>query len=89
MFIFGYPLKEGVNFKMSARERKKRFKNFIRKAKIDTVQILLPTPLSGTELRRRLAMQNRLYLLQDVGWEYYDGNFSLPSIIFLEKRGHT
>ena len=77
MFIFGYPLKEGVNFKMSARERIKRFKNFIRKAKIDTIQILLSGPLPGTELRRRLAMQNRLYPLQDVGWEYYDGNFPL------------
>jgi radical SAM superfamily enzyme YgiQ (UPF0313 family) len=77
MFIFGYPLKEGVNFKMSARERIKRFKDFIRKAKIDTIQILLPGPLPGTELRRRLLMQNRLYPLQDVGWEYYDGNFPL------------
>jgi radical SAM superfamily enzyme YgiQ (UPF0313 family) len=77
MFIFGYPLKEGVNFKMSARERIKRFKNFIRKAKIDTIQILLPTPLPGTELRCRLAMQNRLYPLKDIGWEYYDGNFPL------------
>ncbi|MFH1458086.1 MAG: radical SAM protein [Candidatus Omnitrophota bacterium] len=77
MFIFGYPLKEGVTFKMSARERIKRFKNFIRKAKIDTLQILLAGPLSGTELRHRLARQNRLYPLQDVGWEYYDGNFPL------------
>ncbi|MFH1640950.1 MAG: radical SAM protein, partial [Candidatus Omnitrophota bacterium] len=39
MFIFGYPVKEGVNFKMPARERTKRFKSFIKKAKIDTVQI--------------------------------------------------
>jgi len=77
MFIFGYPIKEGVHFKMSARERIKRFKNFIRKAKIDTIQILLPGPLPGTELRRRLAAQNRIYPIQDVGWEYYDGNFPL------------
>ncbi|MDP1854127.1 MAG: radical SAM protein [Candidatus Omnitrophota bacterium] len=77
MFIFGYPLQEGVNFKMSAKERAKRFKSFIKKAKIDTVQILLPTPLSGTELRRRLAAQNRLYALSDLSWEYYDGNFPL------------
>jgi radical SAM superfamily enzyme YgiQ (UPF0313 family) len=77
MFIFGYPLTEGVNFTMSAKERIKRFKNFINKARIDTIQILLPGPLPGTELRRRLAMQNRLYLLQDIGWEYYDGNFPL------------
>jgi len=77
MFIFGYPVKEGVNFKMSARERIRRFKNFIRKAKIDTIQVLLAGPLPGTELRRRLAMQNRLYPIRDVGWEYYDGNFPL------------
>lgn len=77
MFIFGYPLQEGVNFKMSAKERVARFRTFIKKAKIDTVQILLPTPLSGTELRRRLAAQNRVYPLSDLGWEYYDGNFPL------------
>ncbi len=77
MFIFGYPMKEGVNFKMSAGERIKRFKHFIKRSKIDTIQILLPTPLPGTELRSRLAGQNRIYPLQDVGWEYYDGNFPI------------
>lgn len=77
MFIFGYPLKDCVNFKMSAKERVRRFKNFIRKAQIDTIQVLLPTPLSGTDLRHRLVTENRLYSLQDVGWEYYDGNFPL------------
>jgi radical SAM superfamily enzyme YgiQ (UPF0313 family) len=77
MFIFGYPAKEGVDFKMPAAERIKRFKNFIKKAKIDTIQILLPGPLPGTELRQRLVMQNRVYSIQDVGWEYYDGNFPL------------
>lgn len=77
MFIFGYPAKEGVDFKMSARERVRRFKDFIWKAKIDTVQILLAGPLPGTELRRRLSLQNRIYPIQDVGWEYYDGNFPL------------
>jgi radical SAM superfamily enzyme YgiQ (UPF0313 family) len=77
MFIFGYPMKDGVNFQMPINRRIKRFKGFIRKARIDTIQVLLPTPLPGTELRHRLAMQNRLYPLQDVGWEYYDGNFPL------------
>ena len=75
MFIFGYPLKEDVNFKMSAKERIKRFKNFIKETKIDTVQVLLPVPLAGTELRHRLQKQNRIYSTRDVGWEYYDGNF--------------
>jgi len=77
MFIFGYPVKEGVNFIMSARQRVEHFRNIIKKAKIDTIQVLLPGPLPGTELRHRLAMQNRIYLTQDVGWEYYDGNFPL------------
>ncbi|MCK4917322.1 MAG: cobalamin-dependent protein [Candidatus Omnitrophica bacterium] len=77
MFIFGYPIKENINFKMTAKERVKRFRSFIGKAKIDTVQILLPVPLPGTELRNRLKEQNRIYSTTDVGWEYYDGNFPL------------
>ncbi len=77
MFIFAYPLKEGMNFKMPLKERIKRFKNFIRKAKIDSIQILLPVPLPGTELTHRLQRQKRIYPIQDVGWEYYDGNFPL------------
>jgi len=77
MFIFGYPLAERPSFAMPARERVQRFRTFIRKAKIDTVQVLLPVPLPGTGLRRRLEDQNRIYPLQDVGWEYYDGNFPL------------
>ena len=77
MFIFGYPLREGADFRMPAAERVKRFKSFIRKAKIDTIQVLLPVPLPGTEMTRRLKAQNRIYLVEDVGWEYYDGNFPL------------
>jgi len=77
MFIFGYPLREEIDFKMSADERVGRFKHFIKKAKIDTVQVLLAGPLPGTELRSRLKAQNRIYALSDVGWEYYDGNFPL------------
>jgi len=77
MFIFGYPLKDDVDFKMSAEERVRHFRHFIREAKIDTIQILLPVPLSGTELRHRLQRQNRIYPREYVGWEYYDGNFPL------------
>jgi len=76
MFIFGYPLREG-NLKMPAKERVRRFKNFIRQAKIDTIQVLLTCPLPGTELRHRLQTQNRIYPTKDLGWEYYDGNFPL------------
>ncbi len=77
MFIFGYPSREGTNINISADERVKVFRRFIKKAKIDTIQILLPVPLPGTQLRERLKKQERIYPLQDVGWEYYDGNFPL------------
>jgi radical SAM superfamily enzyme YgiQ (UPF0313 family) len=77
MFIFGYPLKGDVGFTMPTGERVKRFRRFIHKSKIDTVQVLLPVPLPGTELRRRLEQQGRVYPIEDVGWEYYDGNFPL------------
>jgi len=77
MFIFGYPLRENSDFKMSVNERARYYRDFIRKAKIDTVQILLPVPIPGTELRDRLKKQNRIYRLEDIGWEYYDGSFPL------------
>ena len=77
MFIFGYPLEDNRDFKMSIKERARRYKTFIRKAKIDTVQILLPVPLPGTELRDRLQRQKRIYQCDDIGWEYYDGSFPL------------
>lgn len=76
MFIFGYPLK-GVRFSMSVQERIKHFKRFIKKSTLDTVQVLLPIPLPGTELRDRLEKENRLYAVKNIGWEYYDGNFIL------------
>lgn len=77
MFIFGYPMPPGVEFTMPLGERVERFKSFIRRAKIDTAQVMLPVPLPGTALRRRLQEQNRVYPIQEVGWEYYDGNFPL------------
>ena len=77
MFIFGYPIKGEVKFRMSAAQRIKCFRKFIRKAKIDTIQVLIAGPLPGTELRRRLQEQNRVFPVQDVGWQYYDGNFPL------------
>jgi radical SAM superfamily enzyme YgiQ (UPF0313 family) len=77
MFIFGYPIPEGVVFKMPAEERILHFRRFIKRAKIDTVQVLLPVPLPGTELTQRLKQQNRIYPQEYLGWEYYDGNFPL------------
>ena len=77
MFIFGYPMKGEAKFVMTSKERVERFKTFIKKAKLDTIQVLLPIPLPGTLLRDRLVAQNRVYSIRDVGWEYYDGNFPL------------
>ena len=77
MFIFCYPYKNVGSFNMPIKERARRYRTFIRKAKIDTVQILLPVPLPGTELRNRLQSQNRIYCHEDIGWEYYDGSFPL------------
>lgn len=77
MFIYGYPLPEGVQLNLSARQRVKRFRAFIRKARIDTIQVLLPVPLPGTELTQRLEKAERIFPKDDIGWEYYDGNFAL------------
>lgn len=77
MFIFGYPTSPDTQFTMPIGERVKHFRRFIRKSRIDSVQVLLPVPLPGTELRRRLEKQGRVYPLEDVGWQYYDGNFPL------------
>lgn len=79
MFIFGYPMAEGASFTMPAEKRVKIFRKFVRDSKIDTVQILLPVPLPGTEMTQRLKDQNRIFPLDVVGWEYYDGNFPLFS----------
>jgi anaerobic magnesium-protoporphyrin IX monomethyl ester cyclase len=77
MFIFGYPAKEGIPYQKNLEERIKAFKDFIKLTQLDTLQVLLPVPLPKTELRRRLAMQNRIYPLKYIGWEYYDGTFPL------------
>ncbi len=77
MFIFGYPAGSGRDFTMPVEERVKRFRRFIRQAGVESVQVLLPVPLPGTDLRRRLEQQNRIYPLDEVGWEYYDGTFPL------------
>jgi radical SAM superfamily enzyme YgiQ (UPF0313 family) len=77
MFIFGYPLPGNARLDMALRERVKHFRRFIRKARLDTIQVLLPIPLPGTEMTARLAVQNRIFPKENIGWEYYDGNFPL------------
>ncbi|MBN1797777.1 MAG: B12-binding domain-containing radical SAM protein [Spirochaetales bacterium] len=77
MFIFGYPQKENFKISLPLKEKIKRFRSFIKKSKIDTLQVVQTIPLPGTELRQRLREQGRLYPLDKIGWEYYDGQFPL------------
>lgn len=78
MFIFGYPRKSDVSHKViPLSEKAKYFKDFIKKARIDTLQVLLTIPLPGTELRERLIQENRIFTIDQVGWEYYDGQYPL------------
>lgn len=77
MFIFGYPLPEGIRLSLSTKQRIERFRCFIKRTRLDTIQVLLPVPLPGTEMTERLVAQNRVFPQDIVGWEYYDGNFPL------------
>jgi len=77
MFMFGYPNKLKNHITIPLNEKVKRFRSFIKKAKIDTIQILMTVPLPGTDLRDRLDKENRLYPINTIGWEYYDGQFPL------------
>lgn len=91
MFIFGYPLPEGIRLSLSLKERVQHFRRFIRKARLDTIQVMLPVPLPGTELTERLAAQGRIFPQEIVGWEYYDGNFPLfqPDEPLTAEEMHT
>lgn len=78
MFIFGYPKKSDYSHKViSLSEKAKYFRDFIKKARIDTIQVLLTIPLPGTELRERLIKENRIFSTDQLGWEYYDGQYPL------------
>jgi radical SAM superfamily enzyme YgiQ (UPF0313 family) len=84
MFMFGYPWQssnarrdESALEPLPLAERVRRFQRFIRQGRIDTAQVLLTVPLPGTELRDRLERSGRLYPLEQIGWEYYDGQYPL------------
>jgi len=77
MFIFGYPKKTPCSYQLPLEKKTRHFHTFIKKAKIDTLQILLTAPLPGTELRKRLEKEGRIYSREHIGWEYYDGQFPL------------
>ncbi len=77
MFIFGYPLPHGVQLAVGADERVRRFRDFVSRSRLDSIQVLLPVPLPGTGLTERLAADHRIFPRDEIGWEYYDGNFPL------------
>lgn len=74
MFIFGYPLPDTVKT-ISFQERIKRFKRFIKKSGIYTVQVMHPIPLVGSKLRQRLEESEQLFPLEAVNWNRYSGDF--------------
>ncbi len=74
MFIFGYPLREKV-VPISAKERMKRLKKFIRQCRLDSVQVLRPIPIVGADLRSRMEREGKLFPLELVPWSKYDGNY--------------
>jgi len=77
MFIFGYPsnIRSTTSTGITIRQRVQAFKTFVKKARIDTIQLLNAVPLPGSELRARLAREGRLLPLSMVGWDKYDGLF--------------
>jgi radical SAM superfamily enzyme YgiQ (UPF0313 family) len=85
MFIFGYPEKKAPENIIPLKEKVKIFRKFIKKARLDTIQVLLPIPLPGTGLYKRLENEGRLFPLDKIGWEYYDGQFPL----FIPDNGIT
>jgi len=68
MFIIGYPAKN----KIDPSKAFKSYKKFIRKSCITTIQVLLPVPIPGSDLRKRLKREKKLL---DVSWRYYDGSY--------------
>lgn len=77
MFIFAYPGKSESGTSCTLESYIESFWDFIRKSKIDTLQLLMAIPLPGTELRERLKKNNRLFPLKYIGWQYYDGQYPL------------
>jgi len=75
MFIFGYPKFGDSSTNLSLNERARHYLRFFRKAKIDTVQVLNAVPLPGSLLRKKLEDAGRLFPLEMVGWDKYDGLF--------------
>jgi hypothetical protein len=76
MFVMNYPRKDARST-ISAEEIIKRYKRFIRKARLDSVQTLLPIPLLKTGLRARLEKEGRVLPLEVAPYNAYDGTLAL------------
>ncbi len=74
MFIIGYPSKEKRKA-IGVQEIIGYFRKFIRKASLDSVQMIHPVPFAGTDLRRRLEKEGRIFPLELVPWSRYDGSY--------------
>lgn len=90
MFIFGYPSKQKSEMS-NVSETAGRFKTFIRKAKISTIQVLHPVPIVGSELRERLEKEGRIFPRDLVSWSKYDGNYPcfIPNNMILREFQKT
>lgn len=77
MFIFGYPADRQAadRCRITIHQWAEAFNTFIKKARIDTIQLLNAVPLPGSELRARLEHEGRLLPLSMAGWDKYDGLF--------------
>jgi radical SAM superfamily enzyme YgiQ (UPF0313 family) len=77
MFILGYPTFKDSRCKLNIpmAERVERFWQFIKRNDLDTIQVVKPVPLPGTVLEKKLKEENRLYPINLVGYNKYDGNW--------------
>ena len=78
MMIFAYPMPPGMpqpvnkdGRPLSAKERADAYGRFLRAAKPDTLQVLVFTPIPGTEDWEDLDRQGRIY--NNLGWAAWDG----------------
>lgn len=85
MFIIGYPLQDNQP-SPSAEEIYKNYKWFIKKSRLDSVQILIAGPVPGSDLERRLRKEGRLLLSDNERWPLTDGNFVLFRPIGITAR---
>ena len=81
MFIFGYPLREGADLHMAADERVRRFRAFIRRAGIDTVDIQ-----SGSGDFTRSMVTVGKYLTPQLYVSYGYGVFSEEQMLKIRYR---